>query len=91
MTRGSDLTPKQKRALEIIRKNPGIRPREFAKLMWPDSPRWRNMAKCGYGVHQGGGMYLAAGGFMGKLNKLGLIHLKGEMGLEKYYISGASV
>ena len=49
------------------------------------------MAKCGYGVHQGGGMYLAAGGFMGKLNKLGLIHLKGEMGLEKYYISGASV
>ena len=68
------LTEPQRRALEIIRDEPGLRPARFAEKMWPDSPGWRTRRKCGgYGVHQGGGMYVAAGQYLGKLRGRGLI------------------
>ena len=55
-----------------------MRPREFAAEMWPDSPAWNRVAKCGQnGVHRGGGMYLAAGGFLGKLSHTGLVEYTG--------------
>ena len=67
------LTDSQRRALEILRDNPGIRPREFGERMWPDSDCWQHRSKCGSrGVTVGGGMNLAAGGYLGKLYRLKL-------------------
>lgn len=67
-------TATQLRALRIIhayseqsRYRFAITPKLFAKEMWPDSPGWRRSVKCGHGSHRGGGMYIAAGGFLGKL------------------------
>lgn len=68
------LSKAQRRALEILRDNPGIAPRAFAKKMWPDSEGHKHHTKCGNkGVSVGGGMNLAAGGFLGKLAKAGLV------------------
>ena len=65
-----ELTERQKKALVIIRDRGPIRPREFAMFMWPESDRWNNLVNCGKnGVHRGGGMYRAAGGYLGKLTK----------------------
>ena len=69
----ANLTLSQRRALEILREHPDLLAKEFARLMWPDSDCWRHPTKCGYGVHRGGGMYLAAGGFLGKLYHKGLV------------------
>lgn len=73
------LTEAQKRALTIVRdyhekhRHP-IRPTEFSKLMWPDSEGHHRHTKCGpSGVSHGGGMRLAAGGYLGKLRKAGLV------------------
>ena len=67
------LTPSQSKALEILRDEGPLRGREFARAMWPDSPGWTRVAKCGPGgSHQGGGMYGAGGAYMGKLRHLGL-------------------
>lgn len=67
------LTDSQARALSILAESGPIRPAAFAKAMWPDSPAWRRTAKCGpNGSHYGGGMYQAAGGFLGKLRRDGL-------------------
>jgi hypothetical protein len=65
-----DLTKSQHKALKIIKNHGPIRPREFAKLMWPDSDCWSNRTNCGpKGVTKGGGMNLAGGGYLGKLRK----------------------
>lgn len=85
------LTASQRRALEVIREwwtvyRKEIRPREFARRMWPDSPRWQVHVKCGpNGSHRGGGMYLAGGGYLGKLARLGLI----SRGRDGYALSSA--
>lgn len=68
------LTAGQARALKVIEAESVVRPREFAKLMWPESAGWRRSSRCGpNGVHRGGGMYLAAGGYLGKMAQLGLV------------------
>jgi len=61
-------TPSQLKALHILKEHGPIRPREFARLMWPDSEGWRRSTKCGpNGSTRGGGMCLAGGGYLGKL------------------------
>lgn len=68
------LTDAQRRALEIVQSNPGISAAEFARKMWPESHGWNTRRKCGgYGVHKGGGMYVAAGQYLGKLHRAGLV------------------
>lgn len=68
------LTDSLKKALLIIRDHSPSRPREFAYMMWKDSPKWKNKVKAGNnGVAKGGGMPLAAGGYLGKLQSKGLI------------------
>lgn len=68
------LTPTRRRALEIVRDNPGIRPQEFSKKLWPGHPGHRRHTKCGpKGTTYGGGMRLAAGGYLGKLVHAGLL------------------
>ena len=68
------LTKSQEKALLILHDHHGlIRPKIFAKAMWPDSPGWDRYAKCGDGVHKGGGMYVTAGCYLGKLVRTGLV------------------
>ncbi len=68
------LTAGQVRALEVIEAAGSIRPRAFAKAMWPESEGWRRQTRCGNnGVTRGGGMCLAGGGYLGKLVQLGVV------------------
>lgn len=71
-----EISEKVFQALTILRKagNAGLMPKEFAAEMWPESDGWTRQAKCGQkGSHRGGGMYMAAGGFLGRLRKRGLV------------------
>jgi len=61
------------RALLIIRDNDVRSPRDFARLMWPDSEGWKRVHKVGRGSSRGAAMSLAGGGFLGKLHQKGLI------------------
>lgn len=69
------ISKSERRALTIIFSagTDGIRPEAFARQMWPDSRGWQRRTKCGNGVCIGGGMRLAAGGYLGKLRAKGLI------------------
>ena len=70
------MTPATLKALRIVRDNPDLRPAQFARLYWPKhegARGWDQPHKCGQGTHRGMGMYTAAGGFLGKLRKRGLI------------------
>jgi len=62
------------RALLLIRNHKIDSPRQFARFMWPDSDGWKRHSKAGpNGVSRGGGMNLAAGGYLGKLERRRLI------------------
>ena len=75
MLRGANkVTNPQNRALQILSENRIERPGQFARLMWPDAEGWARTTKCGaYGVCRGGGMRMAAGGYLGRLRKAGLV------------------
>lgn len=65
------------KALEIVARLGRVTPKLFAREMWPDSPGWRRCSKAGNnGVIKGGGMYLAAGGYLGKLSKRKLVTIE---------------
>lgn len=68
---GSAVSPEVLRALQVLAGGP-IRPAEFARRLWPNAEGWSRCSKCGRGSHRGGGMVLAAGGYLGRLRKLGL-------------------
>lgn len=87
-------------ALQVLQDHGYLAPRQFAKLRWPDSPKWQKATKCGpSGAHRGGGMYTAAGGLLGKLAGRGLVRREsrgtydhgyvvttdGKLALAKYY------
>ena len=61
------------RALKLIDGHRIGYPKEFARLMWPDGAGWQRVGKCGNGSHRGVGMYLAAGGLLGKLRQRGWV------------------
>ncbi len=62
------------RALLLIRNHGIDSPRQFARFMWPDSDGWKRRSRAGpKGVSRGGGMNLAAGGYLGKLERRKLI------------------
>jgi hypothetical protein len=60
-------------ALKIIEKNEIHMPKEFARLMWPNSDAWRRVQNVGHGATAGAGIVYSAGGFLGKLRNQGLI------------------
>lgn len=67
------LTKAQAKALMIL-SNGAMTAMEFAGEMWPDSPGWGVMKTVGNGrASLGMGMHRAAGGFLGKLQTLGLV------------------
>lgn len=63
-----------KRALEIIRDNEIERPKQLARLLWPDSEGWHRVHNVGHGASSGAAMPMAAGGLIGRLRKAGLIY-----------------
>ncbi len=64
------MTELQQRALMIVAEHGPIKPREFARFMWPDSEAWSHHTKCGnHGVTTGGGMNMAGGMYLGKLRQ----------------------
>lgn len=76
----ANITPTTIRALRIIEQSPGIRPERFGEQLWPDHEGWGRIGKCGaYGARRGVGMVLAAGGYLGKLRKAGLISAHGYL------------
>lgn len=82
------------RALQIIKAyGRPIYPRDFARLMWPDSEGWQHSTKCGpKGVTRAGGMNLAGGAYLGKLAQRGLVqpHIEtiyGKLEVRGYVLS----
>lgn len=88
------FTDQVQKALLIIRDKKPTRPGEFAYWMWEDSPKWNMRTKCGNGVTIGGGMNLAAGGFLGRLKKDGWIEWewssRSNDHSRKYYLTDQS-
>lgn len=82
MTRKTEkpLTDSAIKALEVLRDHGPLPPREFGEYFWgQDHPGWRRISKAGpYGSTTGGGMNLAAGGYLGKLRKQGLVRITRE-------------
>lgn len=76
------ITAKTAHALRILNDVVVERPRQFGLLFWGrDHPGWQRNTRCGHGTSRGGGMNLAAGGYLGKLRKQGLV----------YELSGAAI
>lgn len=61
------------RALQILKEKEVKTSRDFAELMWPDSPCWQKVYNIGHGATRGVGMWLAGGSLLGKLHHAGFI------------------
>lgn len=74
------LTDKQARALQILRDENITYASQFGRSFWGnDHPSWRKISKAGaYGSTRGGGMNLGSGGYLGKLQRKGLIYHGGQ-------------
>lgn len=70
------LSPAAVRALAILADaGDALRAEPFARGMWPDSPAWSRVYRCGpKGSHRGTGIILCAGGYLAKLARKGLVH-----------------
>lgn len=66
------MTPTIK-ALQILSDKPYLTAKWFAQEMWPDSEKWKRSHNTGNGGCRGKGMWLAAGSFLAKLQKQGLV------------------
>ena len=66
------MGPQTVKALRLIRDYTITMPREFAKMMWPDSEGWQRVINVGHGASAGAGMPYAAAGFIGRLDYKGL-------------------
>ena len=72
----------------IMGEGGSVKPKRFAKLAWPSSPKWETLRRCGKsGVHKGMGMYVAAGQYLGRLAKKGYLEKDKKTG--KYMITEA--
>ena len=76
------------KALTIIRDNQIDFPSQFARLMWPDSPCWHRVYNVGHGASRGVAMNRAAGAYLGRLRKRGLI--LGYGSTQRFYLSHES-
>jgi len=60
-------------ALQILKDHPEISATSFALFFWPDSNMHKKTSNQGHGACRGKAAWLAAGSFMGKLKKKGLV------------------
>lgn len=71
-------------AVKLLKEYDGLSARQFAKLFWPNSAGWSRVKNQGRGATHGKGMWLAAGAFLSKLERQGLVGRKGEY-LNRFY------
>jgi hypothetical protein len=69
------MTRTETRALEVLRSEPtGMCARDFARRMWPDSPSWRRLGRCGpNGSAYGIGIQQRAGAYLAAMERAGLV------------------
>lgn len=67
------ITEIQYKALCLVRDNPGIQARYFARYMWPDSGMHTKSSNQGNGACHGKAAWLCGGSFLGKLRKKGYL------------------
>lgn len=76
-----ELTPAQARGFTILQEHQPLAPREFAKLMWPDSPAWGKRTRKFGGRDPGavgGTMPMNGARLLWKLRDLGLATRSGN-------------
>ena len=78
------MSTSQIKALNIIKDNPGLSARLFAKLMWPDSSMHTSVKNTGNGATAGKAAWLCGGSYIAKLRKKGLVKVS-------YYFEGPSL
>lgn len=76
------MTDRQKEAMTILLEVPGITARFFAKRFWPDNDMHLRPKNGGNGSQKGKGAWLAAGSYMGKLIKKGMVRHTRNYGYE---------
>lgn len=67
------MTKRAKEALEILKANPNLSPREFAESFWPDHIMHSACSNQGHGACRGKKAWLQAGSYLAKLIKLKLV------------------
>ena len=67
------MTKAAARALVILKEHGPQRAREFAKLMWPDSPGWDRWASCSRHTIKGAHMWLKGGQYLSHLYQKGWV------------------
>ena len=74
------ITPTCLKALNILFLHDIQQPSTFGEMLWGrDHPGYNRVSRCGpSGSRRGGGMDMAAGGYLGKLRKQGLISIHYE-------------
>ena len=80
------ITENNRRALRVVdevasRTAYGCWPARFAEVFWKDRPSLRRSGKCGRGSTRGVGTNLAAGSYLSKLERRGLlvrVHVRGQ-------------
>lgn len=72
------ITRSELLALRVIKEAGDVRPEQFARAMWPDSPSWRSHSRVsgGRGVVTGAGIRLRAGSYLRRLERKGLLCLR---------------
>jgi len=86
-----NLTKFQRKALIIIRDNPGITAGYFAELMWPKSKMHIKCSKQGNSCQmiQGKAAWLCAGSHIGKLRKKGWVEIINVLVYNSYRLTKA--
>jgi len=91
MPRRTVMTPKAHEALSILSAagKRGMSSTEFAGHMWPDAHGWKKVSRAGAynAARRGCGMWRAAGSWLWKLERKGLVWCRG--GVWTITISGA--
>jgi hypothetical protein len=74
------------RAIEILKEHPeGLTAKHFGLLMWPDNPKHKKVSNIGNGATHGVGMWFAAGSYLSRLEKRGVVR-KGRGCDHGYYL-----
>lgn len=74
------VTEAQKRAYDALVEHQPVSPREFARILYPDSPAWGRVTRK-FGGHTGatgGAMPMLGARMLWKLNSLGLAYQDGR-------------
>lgn len=74
------MTGPQRRALEVLWEYGPLEREEFAKAMWPESPSWKHPQYSEFDGWRNYSLEGAAGTFLGRLKKLGLVTDAGQVG-----------